>query len=81
VGRGGLLPRNSSQKDGAMAQVHFVMLPMDGGATHVAVNPSLVRCVQPKNQRQAEIYFDSSHVLVIEKTADQVIRDLEIAGR
>jgi len=64
-----------------MAQVHFVMLPMDGGASHVAVNPSLVRCVQPKNQRQAEIYFDSSHVLVIEKTADQVIRDLEIAGR
>lgn len=64
-----------------MAQVHFVMLPMDGGATHVAVNPSLVRCVQPKNPRQAEVYFDSAHVLVIDKTADQVIRDLEIAGR
>jgi hypothetical protein len=64
-----------------MAQVHFVMLPMDGGATHVAVNPALVRCVQPKNQRQAEVYFDSSHFLVIEKTADQVVRDLEIAGR
>jgi hypothetical protein len=70
-----------SDEEGAMAQVHFVMLPMDGGATHVAVNPALVRCVQPKNQRQAEVYFDSSHVLVIEKTADQVIRDLEIAGR
>jgi len=64
-----------------MAQVHFVMLPMDGGATHVAVNPALVRCVQPKNQLQSEVYFDSSHVLVIEKTCEQVIRDLEIAGR
>jgi len=64
-----------------MAQVHFVMLPMDGGATHVAVNPSLVRCVQPRNARQAEVYFDSSHFLVIEKTAEQVVRDLEIAGR
>jgi len=64
-----------------MAQVHFVMLPMDDGATHVAVNPSLVRCVQPRNQRQAEVYFDSSHFLVIEKPADAVIRDLEIAGR
>jgi hypothetical protein len=64
-----------------MAQVHFVMLPMDGGTTHVAVNPSLVRCVQPRNARQAEVYFDGSHYLVIEKTAEQVIRDLEIAGR
>jgi len=64
-----------------MAHVHFVMLPIDGGDSHVAVNPSLVRCVQAKNQRQAEVYFDSSHVLVIEKPADQVIRDLEIAGR
>ena len=64
-----------------MAQVHFVMLPMDGGATHVAVNPELVRCVQPRNPRQAEVYFDASHVLVIDKSADSVIRDLEIAGR
>jgi hypothetical protein len=64
-----------------MAPVHFVMLPMDGGETHVAVNPSLVRCVQPKSARQAEVYFDSQHWLVIDKSADQVVRDLEIAGR
>jgi len=64
-----------------MAQVHFVMLPMEGGATNVAVNPVLVRCVQPRNPRQAEVYFDHSHFLVIDKPAEAVIRDLEIAGR
>ncbi|MFI4929514.1 MAG: hypothetical protein ACHP83_04700 [Burkholderiales bacterium] len=61
--------------------VHFVMLPMDGGLGHVAVNPGLVRCVQPKSQTQAEIYFDDNHWLVIDKTMEQVVRDLEIAGR
>jgi hypothetical protein len=61
--------------------VHFVMLPMDGGQTHVAVNPGLVRCVQAKSQTQAEIYFDDQHWLVIDKTMEQVVRDLEIAGR
>jgi hypothetical protein len=64
-----------------MAQIHFVMLRMDGGTTHVGVNPAPVRCVQARNQRQAEVYFDSSHFLVIDKTAEQVVRDLEIAGR
>jgi hypothetical protein len=54
---------------------------MDGGATHVAVNPGLVRCVQPKDDKRAEVYFDNQHWLVIDKTADQVVRDLEIAGR
>jgi hypothetical protein len=57
------------------------MLPMDGGQTHVAVNPGLVRCVQTKSQTQAEIYFDDQHWLVIDKTMEQVVRDLEIAGR
>jgi len=61
--------------------VHFVMLPMDGGQTHVAVNPGLVRCVQPKSSTQAEVYFDGQHWLVIDKTMEQVVRDLEIAGR
>ena len=61
--------------------VHFVLLPMDGGQTHVAVNPGLVRCVQPKNATQAELYFDDRHWLVIDKTMEQVVRDLEIAGR
>jgi len=61
--------------------VHFVMLPMDGGQNHVAVNPGLVRCVQPKGPTQAEVYFDDRHCLVIDKTMEQVVRDLEIAGR
>ena len=61
--------------------VHFVMVPMDGGRTHVAVNPELVRCVQAKSQTQAEIYFDDQHCLVVDKTMEQVVRDLEIAGR
>jgi len=61
--------------------VHFVMLPMDGGATHVAVNPDLVRCVQTKNASQAEVYFDDLHCLVVDKAMEQVVRDLEIAGR
>ena len=61
--------------------VHFVMLPMAGGEMHVAVNPVLVRCVQPKNASQAEIYFDDEHVVVVDKTMEQVVRDLEIAGR
>jgi hypothetical protein len=62
-------------------KVHFVMLPMDGGQTHVAVNPELVRCVQPKSASQAEIYFDEQHWLVVDKMMEQVVRDLEIAGR
>ena len=61
--------------------VHFVMLPMEGGRTHVAVNPDLVRCVQVKSQTQAEIQFDDQHCLVVDKTMEQVVRDLEIAGR
>ena len=61
--------------------VHFVMLPMDGGATHVAVNPDLVRCVQAKNASQAEVQFDDRHCLVVDKAMEQVVRDLEIAGR
>ena len=62
-------------------KVHFVMLPIEGGQAHVAVNPELVRCVQQKNASQAEICFDDRHWLVIEKTMEQVVRDLEIAGR
>jgi len=54
---------------------------MDGGQAHVAVNPGLVRCVQPKGQTQAEVCFDDRHWLVIDKTMEQVVRDLEIAGR
>lgn len=61
--------------------VHFVMLPMDGGQTQVAVNPNLVRCVQPKNAMQAEVYFDDHHWLVVDKSMESVVRDLEIAGR
>jgi hypothetical protein len=61
--------------------VHFVMLLMDGGRTHVTVNPQLVRCAQPKSQSQAEIYFDDQDCLVVDKTMEQVVRDLEIAGR
>jgi len=61
--------------------VHFVILPMDGGQTHVAVNPDLVRCVQSKSPTQAEVCFDDQHWLVIDKAMDQVVRDLEIAGR
>jgi hypothetical protein len=61
--------------------VHFVMFPMDGGATHVAVNPELVRCVQVKGPSQAEIHFDGQHCLLVDKTMEQVVRDLEIAGR
>jgi len=64
-----------------MPSVHFVMLPMDGGQMHVAVNPALVRCVLPANASQAEICFDDHHRLVIDKTMEQVVRDLEIAGR
>jgi hypothetical protein len=54
---------------------------MDGGQTHVAVNPDLVRCVQVKGPTQAEICFDDHHWLVVDKTMEQVVRDLEIAGR
>jgi hypothetical protein len=61
--------------------VHFVMFPMDGGQSHVAVNPDLVRCVQVKGPTQAEICFDDHHWLVVDKTMEQVVRDLEIAGR
>jgi len=62
--------------------VHFVMLPLEGGGeARVAVNPELVRCVQAKNERQAEICFDDRHWLVVDKTMEQVVRDLEIAGR
>jgi len=61
--------------------VHFVILPMEGGQSHVAVNPGLVRCVQTRNSTQAELYFDDQHWLVIDKTMEQVVRDLEIAGR
>ncbi|HSB21645.1 MAG TPA: hypothetical protein VLE94_00915 [Burkholderiaceae bacterium] len=61
--------------------VHFVMFPIDGGQSHVAVNPDLVRCVQPKNASQAEICFDEQHWLTVDKTMEQVVRDLEIAGR
>ena len=61
--------------------VHFVMFPMDGGQSHVAVNPDLVRCVQVKSATQAEICFDDHHWLVVDKTMEQVVRDLEIAGR
>ena len=61
--------------------VHFVMLPMEGGQSHVAVNPVLVRCVQPHGPTQAEVHFDDQHWLVIDKTMEQVVRDLEIAGR
>ena len=61
--------------------VHFVILPMDGGQTQVAVNPGLVRCVQTKSATQAELYFDDQHRLVIDKAMEQVVRDLEIAGR
>lgn len=64
-----------------MSSVHFVMLPMHGGQTHVAVNPALVRCVLPSNASQAEVCFDDQHRLVIDKTMEQVVRDLEIAGR
>jgi hypothetical protein len=60
--------------------VHFVILPMDG-ARNVAVNLGLVRCVQPTSQTQAELYFDDQHCLVVDKTMEQVVRDLEIAGR
>ncbi|HEY6510426.1 MAG TPA: hypothetical protein VI032_00520 [Burkholderiaceae bacterium] len=61
--------------------VHFVILPMDGGHSHVAINPGLVRCVQSKGDTQAELYFDDQHCLLIDKTMEQVVRDLEIAGR
>ena len=61
--------------------VHFVMLPMEGGQSHVAVNPVLVRCVQPHGPTQAEAHFADHHRLVIDKTTEQVVRDLEIAGR
>ncbi len=61
--------------------VHFVMFPIDGGQSHVAVNPDLVRGVQPKNASQAEICFDEQHWLTVDKTMEQVVRDLEIAGR
>ena len=61
--------------------VHFVMLPMDGGEGQVAVNPGLVRWVQARNSGQAEIWFDSDLSLVVDKSIEQVVRDLEIAGR
>jgi len=61
--------------------VHFVMFPIEGGQSHVAVNPVLVRCVQPKNASQAEIHFDDRHRLTVDKTMEQVVRDLEITGR
>jgi len=61
--------------------VHFVMLPIEGGQAHVAVNPELVRCVQPKSATQSEVCFDDRHWLVVDKTMEQVVRDLEIAGR
>ena len=61
--------------------VHFVMLPIDGGRTNVAVNPELVRCVRAQSTTQAETCFDDHHALVIDKTMEQVVRDLEIAGR
>lgn len=64
-----------------MSSVHFVMLPIDGGKTQVAVNPALVRCVLPKDASQAEVCFDDRHALVVDKTMEQVVRDLEIAGR
>jgi hypothetical protein len=67
--------------EGDAMTVHFVMLPMAGGATHAAVNPDLVRCVLAKNHSQAEVHFDDQHRLVVEKTMEQVVRDLEIAGR
>jgi hypothetical protein len=57
------------------------MFPIEGGQSHVAVNPVLVRCVQPKNASQAEIHFDDRHRLTVDKTMEQVVRDLEIAGR
>ena len=61
--------------------VHFVMFPMNGGQATVAVNPVLVRCVQVKSATQAEICFDDRHCLVVDKAMEQVVRDLEIAGR
>ena len=62
-------------------KVHFVMLPTDGGRSHVAVNPDLVRCVQARSATQAEIAVDDHHWLLVDKTMEQVGRDLEIAGR
>jgi hypothetical protein len=60
--------------------VHFVMLPMDGSEGQVAVNPELVRCVQSRD-RQAEIWFDNDLSVIVDKSLEQVVRDLEIAGR